>query len=212
MKKQSRMKISVCPICNVMYSPLLPSDQAHHDRIHQRVVNGVPVIVPMICTLPGAQPTDQLAIVAHNHATPAEKVVAEDVAGVAKQALDRHAGFTWYRYLAYEPVNLALDYHIILYLRANQAIGLLAFCRRPLAYAMTWDSDSSFVIDNPYWCIQMVWTAHNWQKTGIAQTLVRSAASYLEMPDAGAFAWSAPFTASGAALVKKFCPVRFLIA
>lgn len=207
------MNIAICDICNTMYCPELPEDQAHHQRIHQLLTDGVPSAYPFSQQLPAPTPGDHIAIVAHNRAPLAEKGLADAVAWAAKQSLARKATFNWYRYIATEPIRADLDYHLLLYLRNSNAIGLLAFCRRPFAREMQWGvSTARTFIDNPYWCIQMVWTAHNWQRTGIAQTLVQSAATYLGMPDARAFAWAAPFTDGGAALVKKFCPVRFLIA
>jgi GNAT superfamily N-acetyltransferase len=207
------MKVEICKVCDVLYCPDLATDRMHHNRIHDLVVAGVGTSVAFRRVLTWITPGDQVTVISHNRSLPEEKKVAEEVAWVAKRSIGRHAGFSWPRYLADTPVDEALDYHIFLYLRKARAIGMLAVCRRYAAAPVIWSTNTQGnTIEHSCWCIQMVWTAHNLRKAGIAKTLVRQAAAYIALPDVANFAWSAPFTESGAGLIKELCPVEFWVA
>jgi len=200
--------VKICDVCNMMYCPDLAEDRAHHQRIHTMVEQGVEASLDWSVEVARVRGEDRIVAVDHNSAPIAEKKVAEQASWAAKQSVDRKAGFSWYRYMADAPADSKLAYHVFLYIKEQKAIGMVAMCRRPESVLGEWGEKMGTPDPTPRWCVEMVWVASLWRRQGIARLLAVEAASHL-LTAPHLLAWSSPFTESGLALVKYFCPKKF---
>lgn len=201
-------RVSVCRECGMMYMKGLKKDEETHRKAHDLAVNGVPVAKSLTFkNVIFRQENVLLAEISHNKGLAKENLLAQKVSTTAKRATERKAIFTWFGYDVRMPVN-DLDYRIYLYQIDNRAVGMMAMCSRPESVLGQWGEKLGMPDPTPRWSVEMVWVASLWRRQGIARLLAAEAASHL-LTAPHLLAWSSPFTESGLALVKYFCPKKF---
>jgi len=99
---------------------------------------------------------------------------------------------------------------------SNRAIALLVLERCSHLWRSTW-AEYDAEVQPPLvskeanrWTVSFVWVLPKYRKQGIADRLVRTAASWAKIP-VGQFAWHTPFTESGGRLVRRHCPQVFFV-
>lgn len=210
------MKIKICDACNMQYCPDIPSDVEAHNQTHDLATNGVPTTLDVIGKPLATGPFWTISLITQDDPLP-QRSLLTDVALRASRSLPRSGTFRWRPYRHGSPPDsdeLPHAYLLHAYLLHAQkpgqrVIGFAFVLRRPYYYPMRWDAKrSDGIVHSPTWCVEMLWTAHNYQRTGCAAVLLKAAFTHLGIePDDAS--WSHPFSEAGATVVRRFCPVQF---
>jgi len=196
----------------MQYCPDISSDVEAHNQTHDLATNGVPTTLDVIGKTLATGPFWTISLITQDDPL-SQHTLLTDVALRASRSLPRSGTFRWrpYRHDS-RPVLWRWLHHAYLLHTNNpgrRVIGLVFVLRRPYHYPMRWDAEhSDGIVHSPTWCVEMLWTAYNYQRTGCAASLLKTAFTHLGIePDDAS--WSHPFSEAGAAVVRRFCPVQF---
>ena len=193
------------------YIPEISEDFREHKKYHDRVNNGFYSHPSKRDKLIWSR--DDLRITVVNQLSPEFlRKRAEEVARLAK--LDTPYDLPCY--CANEPPN-SQNIHAFLLHKKNRIVGFLTVEKRDHIWQAKWaDLDvgkepNKLPEHPPIWSICFIWIHNRYRGSHLGQIMINEAVEYLgcKIEKIG---WYTPFTDSGKALVRSFCPEVFYIA
>lgn len=192
----------------MLYVPENPEDVREHKEYHDKIINGLSVILSENNSVVWVQDDFQL-IVIDGHAPKEQRQQAEEVARIAR--LDTPYGA---EVLFGED---ELETHVFLLQRQKRNIGLLTMEKRVRVWRYSWakiDSgqEPKELPGLPFmWSICFIWILKSFRRSNLGKTMLGAALEHLRvsLKDIG---WYIPFTDDGTAFVRNCCPDSFFIA
>lgn len=209
--KYTDLSVKICPECGMLYVSGVRKDESAHRKHHERAVNGWPVTARQrFQRVIFEQENVGIVEFVHNDGRASDGLVVTEVAKLAKKTLGPRAGLAWPGYGAEVMLDVRDDYRSYLYRIDNRIVGLAVLSRSASALQGRWDGTPvGPAASESRWGVEFVWVATGWRRQGLARRLLVEAASHL-LTAPHHFVWSSPFSETGMALVRYFCPEQYL--